>query len=115
MRIPVGNAAVCRTTARPSAFQGPMGRSRFDFSLIDNRYPYRKFLSTTRLSVLPPEKLRERMRHRRVRLSREVTLAPFAIPATLARRKRDPGATLLHPFLSLEVTQSQSVAVVSQK
>jgi 2'-5' RNA ligase len=74
-----------------------------------------KKISSLLLSVLPPEKLRERIRHRRVRLSREVTLAPFVIPATLARRKRDPGATLLHPFLSLQVTQSRSVALVSQK
>jgi len=45
----------------------------------------------------------------------EVMLAPFVTPVTLARRTRDPGATLLHPFLSLPVIQSQSVAVVSQK
>ena len=58
MRIPEGNATACRTTARPSAFQGPMGRSRLDFSLIDVCHPYRKFLSTTPLSVLGPKKLR---------------------------------------------------------
>ena len=58
MRIPEGNAAARRTAAGPSALQGPVGRSGFDFFLIEVCHPYRKFLSTTLLSVLGPEKLR---------------------------------------------------------
>ena len=58
MRISVSNAAACRTAARPSGSQRPAGRSRLDFSLMDVCHPYRKFLSTTLLSVLGPQKLR---------------------------------------------------------
>ena len=70
------------------------------------------------LSVLPPKKLLGRIRHQRVSLSLSdvcAAPAPFVMQVTLARRRRTPGATLLHPFLSLPVIQSQSVAVVSRK
>jgi hypothetical protein len=100
MRIPVGDAAAWGTTERPSGVQRPASRSRFDLSLIDVCHPYRKFLSTTLLSVLPPEKLRGvsqgahdagmkgRIEHRRPRRVHEGRRTNLWVVAACRDRKR---------------------------